>query len=163
MLVAAEVRERAGLFADRGGHGESGVNFRVSGVDVVGLFVDAERKEVSFESGDAIDTPGCVGEGLHELLFERALGLEIVEEALGVVCIGGVVLGGKDDDVAGESMAECVEGGALFAGRGAGAGGVLGVGPIDIGTIDAGAVAGWGFVSGEGAVVVGWCWRMGNC
>jgi hypothetical protein len=62
---------------------------------------------------------------LDELLFERAFGLEIVKEAAGVVLVGGVVLGGKDDDVAGESMAEGVEGGALFAGWGAGAGGVL--------------------------------------
>jgi hypothetical protein len=50
-----------------------------------------------------------------------------------VVLVGGVVLGGKDDDVAGESMAEGVEGGALFAGWGAGAGGVLGVGAVDFG------------------------------
>jgi hypothetical protein len=44
-----------------------------------------------------------------------------------------VVLRGEDDDMAGESMAEGVEGGALFAGGGAGAGGVLGVGAVDFG------------------------------
>jgi hypothetical protein len=62
-----------------------------------------------------------------------------------VVLVGGVVLGGKDDDVAGESMAEGVEGGALFAGWGAGAGGVLRVGAVDFG-----AWVGGGF--GVGAV-----------
>ncbi len=95
--------------------------------------MDAERQKVGFESGDAIDAPGCVGEGLDDLCFERAFGPEIVKEAAGVVLVGGVVLGGKDDDVAGESMAEGVEGGALFAGWGAGAGGVLGVGSVDFG------------------------------
>jgi hypothetical protein len=70
---------------------------------------------------------------LDELLFERAFGLEIVNEAAGVVVVGGVVLGGEDDDVAGESMAEGVEGGALFAGWGAGSCGVLGVGAVGFG------------------------------
>ena len=43
MLVGAEIRERAGLLADRGCHGEGSMGFRVSSVDFVGLFVDAER------------------------------------------------------------------------------------------------------------------------
>ena len=131
VLMAAEVRESAGLVAHGGGHGEGGLDFRVSGIDVFGLFVDAEGEKISFESGDAVDAPRCIGEGLHELLFEGACGPEIVEEALGVGFVGGVVLGGKDDDVAGEAVAESVEGGTLFAGRGAWAGGVLGVGAVN--------------------------------
>ena len=139
MFVAAEVGEGADLFADGSGHGQSGLDFRVSGGDIGRLFVDAESKKISFKSGDAIDAPGSIGEGLNELLLEGAFGLEVGEEALGVRFIGGVVLSGQDDDVAGESMAEGVEGGTLFTGGGAGAGGVLGVGAVGFG-------AGWGVV-----------------
>ncbi len=136
MLVRAEVRECAGVLAQGGGHGKRGVDFRMGRVDVVRLLVDAEREQVGFEGGDAIEAPGSVGERLHELIFEGALGLEVVEEAAGVAFVGSVVFGGQDDDVAGESMAEGVEGGTLFAGRGAGAGGVFGVGAIDAGASD---------------------------
>jgi hypothetical protein len=118
------------------------LDFRVSGVDLFGLFVDAEGKKISFEGGNTVDTPRCIGEGLDQLLFEGAFGLEIVKEALGVGLVGGVVFRREDDDVAGESMAEGVEGGALFAGGGAGAGGALGVGAVGFGAGWVGGVVG---------------------
>jgi hypothetical protein len=45
-----------------------------------------------------------------------------------------------DNDLAGESMAESVEGRFLFAGVGFGAGGVLGICPINFGAVGFGAV-----------------------
>jgi hypothetical protein len=41
------------------------------------------------------------------------------------------IFGGHDDDLAGESVAEGVEGGALLAGFGFGACGVLRIGSVD--------------------------------
>jgi len=148
MLMAAEVGESPDLIADGSGHGESGLDFRVGGVDVFGLFVDAESEKIGFESGDAVDAPGCIGEGLDELLFERTFRLKVVKEAAGVALVGGVILRRQDDDVAGETMAESVEAGTLFAGRGAGAGGVPGVGAIDFGAMGIGFSAWIGFGSG---------------
>ena len=72
---------------------------------------------------------------MNELLFERALGLEICEEALGVGLVGGVVFRGQDNDVSGESVAKGVERRTLFAGVGAGARGVQRVGPVDYGAV----------------------------
>ena len=49
--------------------------------------------------------------------------------------VSGVVLGGEDDGLASESMAQSVQLGALFAGFGTGPSGFLGVFAIDGSTI----------------------------
>ena len=49
--------------------------------------------------------------------------------------VGGLVLRGQDDGVAGEAVAQRVQLRALLAGVSAGAGGFLGVGTVDRSTI----------------------------
>ena len=70
-------------------------------------------------------TPGAVGQRLDELVFGGAFGVVFGGESLDVLLIGIEVVGGKDDDLAGESVPECVQGRSLFAGFGFGAGGML--------------------------------------
>src|ERR1700733_3206994 len=59
----------------------------------------------------------------------------LVGERFHVGLIGGEVLRRHDYDLAGEAVAEGVQGGSLFAGLGFGAGGVLGVGPVNFGSM----------------------------
>ena len=54
----------------------------------------------------------------------------LIEKFFAVGLLGSDVVGWQDDGLAGESMAQRVEGRALFAGLGSRAGGVLGVRPI---------------------------------
>ena len=64
---------------------------------------------------------------------------------------------GHDDDLAGESVAQGVEGGALLAGFGAGAGGVEGVGAVG------GGAAGFFWVRGKRRAARGGSWFMRSC
>ena len=70
---------------------------------------------------------------MHELLFEDADRFQVVEETFGEMLVGGEVLGGEDDGVAGEAVAERVERRSLFAGFGLGASGVSGIRAIALG------------------------------
>ena len=97
---------------------------------------DAEHEQVVFERGDSVQAPGGVGESLDELGFGGAFGLVFGGEGAEVGVVGVVILIGHDDDVAGESVAEGVEGGALFAFGSYGAGGVLGVTAVDFGAVE---------------------------
>ncbi len=99
----------------------------------VGLVGGGKGQEVGFEGGDSVQAPGGVGEGLDQMGFGCAFGMVFVGEGLVVALVGSEVLGGHDDDLAGESVAEGVEGGSLFAGGCFGAGGVLGIGSVDLG------------------------------
>jgi len=71
-----------------------------------------------------------VGEGLGELRFEDAFGLEVADKGAGEGEILLQVFTGEDNDLGGEAVAECVEGGTFFTGVGAGAGGVLRVAAV---------------------------------
>src|SRR2546430_4976314 len=97
------------------------------GADAVFHFGDAEREEVGLDGGGAVELPGGIEERLDELSFGGALGPIFVEEGLGVTLVSGMVLGGEDDGVAGEAVAQSVQLRALFAGFCTGAGGFLGV------------------------------------
>ena len=44
-----------------------------------------------------VEAPEGIDERLDELGFDGAFGLALIEEALGVALVGGVVLGGQDD------------------------------------------------------------------
>jgi hypothetical protein len=100
---------------------------------------DAQGEQIVFESRDAVEAPGGVGDSLYEVLFGFGFGLVFEEEPLAVGLVSDQVIGGEDDGLAGESVAESVEGRTLFAGFGARAGGVLG-----IGAVDGRAIGGWG-------------------
>jgi hypothetical protein len=109
---------------------------------LVGSFVEpqilmdhAEHEQVVFERGDAVESPGGVGESLDELSLGGAFGLVFGREGAEVGVVGVVILAGHDDDVAGESVTEGVEGGALLALGSYGAGGVLRVTAIDFGAV----------------------------
>ena len=115
--------------ADCGGEGVVGLG--VAGIGAVDVGVEAEGEEVGFHGSDAVEAPGSVGDGLSEVGFGGALGLVLEVEGLGVLLVGGEVVGGQDDDLAGEAVAEGVHGGTLFAGGGFGAGGFGGVGAVD--------------------------------
>src|SRR5450432_3418411 len=91
-----------------------------------------------FEARDAVESPGCVDEILHELSFGCVGGLVFVDELAAVALVGGQVLGGEDGCACGESMTDCVKRRTLFAGGGAGAGGVLGICAINGGAVGGG-------------------------
>jgi hypothetical protein len=108
VAVDSEIREGVDVFAEGKSHGEGGFGLGVIGGNAGFVFGDAEREKVGLEGGDEIEAPGGVGERLDELRFERAGGLEVIEEAVGVALVNGTVLGGQDDGVAGEAVAEGV-------------------------------------------------------
>ncbi|MFL6351107.1 MAG: hypothetical protein ACJ74Z_04545 [Bryobacteraceae bacterium] len=87
-------------------------------------------KDSHFESGNASDAPGGVGERAHELGFARTDGLEFGEEVADVLLVAGGVFGGQQDGAAGETGFDSVEAGLGFAFGGLGAAGELGVGAV---------------------------------
>ena len=77
----------------------------------VELVDGGEVEEIGFYRDDAVEAPGGVGQGLDEIGFGGALGMVFVCEGFEVALVGFEVLGGHDYDLAGESVAEGVEGG----------------------------------------------------
>jgi hypothetical protein len=67
----------------------------------------------------------------YELGFGGAFRVIFVEEGMGVALVSAVILGGDDDGLAGQAMAQSVQLRALFTGFGAGSGRFLGVSAID--------------------------------
>ena len=90
----------------------------VFGDDVVLVLGGAEPEQSSLERGDSLQAPGGVGEGLHQLLFEDAFGLELGEEFICEVMISVEILFGQDYRVAGQAVAQRVQRRSLFAGFG---------------------------------------------
>jgi hypothetical protein len=125
LAVNADVGEGAHLFTKCHSHGEGGLGLRMVGAEAVFHFDDAQREEVGLDSGGAVHAPGGVDEGLDKLGFGGVFGAVFSQKGLGVALIRGVVLGGQDDGLAGQAVAQRVERGALFTGFGAGAGGFL--------------------------------------
>ncbi len=89
------------------GQGPGGAGF--IGVDGIKMVLGGEGEESGLGGGNAVEAPGGVAELLDELFFERTFGLELVDEAFEVALVGGLVLGGQDDDVAGEAVAQSVQ------------------------------------------------------
>ena len=89
--------------------------------------MDTEREQIVFHGADAIEAPVGVGDGLDGFGFEQALGLELGVELGAGAAIGGEIVFGQDDGLAGEAVAQGVEGGSALAFGGDGAGGAGGV------------------------------------
>ena len=78
---------------------------------------------MTFHVFRAVETPVIVGDALDDLGFEGAGGFVVLMEGFGEEVILLQVFVGHDNDLAGESVAQGVEGGFLFPGFGSGAGG----------------------------------------
>jgi hypothetical protein len=100
-----------------GVHAEGG-QLRDQGLGAGGL-----GEKLGFELGDAVETPGGVGEFLSELGLGGSGGLVFVDELAAVELVGGGVLGSEDGGAAGEAVGGGIQGRTLFAGGGAGSGG----------------------------------------
>jgi hypothetical protein len=120
LALGTDAGEGAHVFTKCEGHGEGGFGLRMVGAEAVFHFNDAEREEVGLDSGGAVHAPGGIDEGLDKLGFGGVFGAVFSQEGLGVALISGVVLGGQDDGLAGQAVAQCVEGRALLADFGAG-------------------------------------------
>src|SRR6266852_3642192 len=81
LTVNAQSGEGFGLLAQGFGDGEGGVDFGVFGIDMVGMLGEAQREEIVLQRGNAVESPGRVGEVLDELFFEDAARFQVVEEA----------------------------------------------------------------------------------
>jgi hypothetical protein len=68
----------------------------------------AVGKDGHFESGNASDTPGSVGERSHELGFTRTDGLEFGEEFGDVLFVAGGVFSREKNGAAGKTGLDCV-------------------------------------------------------
>ncbi|HTA68717.1 MAG TPA: hypothetical protein VK776_10590 [Bryobacteraceae bacterium] len=74
------------------------------------MVLGAEGEEGGLGGRNAVEAPGGVAQRLDELLFERTFGLELVDETQEMALVGGLVFGGQDNDVAGEAVAQGVQG-----------------------------------------------------
>src|SRR5215467_7630740 len=83
-----------------------------------------------FEGAGAVESPFVLGDGFGEIELQGADGGEGFADGFTVFLEGGLVFGGMDDDLAGESVAEGVQGRAPFAFLGARASGNLRVGAV---------------------------------
>jgi hypothetical protein len=81
---------------------------------------------------EAAEVPGCVEDLAEEFLFELALGLRGLAEALLEELEGFLFALGDDEGAGGEAVEEAVHGGAGLAFFGAGAGGELRVFAIGV-------------------------------
>src|SRR5712692_1030258 len=83
LAMEAEGGEGSGLFAKGFGDGECRVGLGVLGIDAVRVLCETQGEKVVLESGNTVEAPGSVGDGLHELFFDHASRLQVVEETLG--------------------------------------------------------------------------------
>ena len=129
IAMSADGVEQALLAAEGFGDGESGVEVGDIGVDGAGRRFEVE--DGGFESGDAFQAPGGVGELVDEDSFGGALGFVVFEESLDVAVVGGAVFRGQEGVDGGKSVAERVQRGVGFAFGCPGAGGILGIEAVD--------------------------------
>jgi hypothetical protein len=73
---------------------------------------------MTFHVFRAVETPVIVGDALDDLDLKYARGFLVCMEGIGKAVIRLQVFGGHDDDLAGESVAQRIEGGFLFTGFG---------------------------------------------
>jgi hypothetical protein len=88
-------REAMGVQSESG-EGAVGVDDVKVDASLLGWWVGGTVEERGFERGDAVETPGGVGDFLSELGFGGSGGLVFVEELAAVELVGGGVFGGQD-------------------------------------------------------------------
>jgi len=108
--------------------GEGGVDLGVAGGEV-GVVLKAEGEDGVFEGPGSVEAPVILRDGLGEGGFQGADGSERLTNGVAVL-LKGLLVRSMDDDLAGEAMAEGVEGGTFFAFLGAGTCGKLLVGAV---------------------------------
>ena len=130
LFIDGKEREFLGIGPEDAGLGHGGVDFGVSGVEVAGFHGVAEGDAVVFDGAGAIETPFVFGDGLGDLDFEGSDGAVGVADFAGELIEGAAVFFGHEGDLAGEAVADCVQGGADFALWSYGPGGVLRVAAV---------------------------------
>ena len=88
-----------------------------------GEFELTDGADAGFEAWDAKEAPFGIGDGLDEIFFFVGGGLVFLFVTRDVIGVGGDVVGGKEDGLAGETGSDGVMGGFGFAFGGGGAGG----------------------------------------
>ena len=102
--------------------------------DMRGLLLESQREKIVLRSANAIQTPMRFGDGLHDFGLEKSDGLELGLELAAGFAVGGEVVGGQDDSLAGKAVAQGVQRGAALALGSGWSGGARGVLTIDGGT-----------------------------
>ena len=130
LLVQTEAGEEVATAVEGFGLGEGAVDGGVIRGQAAREFLEAEREEIIFRGADAVEAPVGVGDGLDSLGFEQTLRLELGVELGAMLLIGCEIVFGQNDGLAGEAVAESVEGRSALAFGGdwtSGAGGVFAV------------------------------------
>jgi len=113
---------------DRFADGEVGGVCSFTGGHVAELAQLAGGEDSRFEGAGEFEAPAILSDGLCEIEFQGADGLERLADA-GTVELEGLVLGlGEETDLAGEAVTVGIETGAMLAGFGFWTGGALCVG-----------------------------------
>ena len=105
-------------------------------LDAGELLLCTQREQIGFIGAGTVQTPGAVGQGLGELHFENAFGLEIIEKALAKARICYEIMLRRHDGLAAEGMPHGIEARDVFAGGSARAGGAGRVLAIDRGAVE---------------------------
>ena len=110
LLVKADVGEGLGSEMEnlREGYGRGGSRF--IGTDGADMILGDEGEVGGLGGRDTIEAPDGVAQRLDQLFFERAFGLELVDETLVVALVSGKIFCWQDDDVSGEAVAQGVQG-----------------------------------------------------
>ena len=117
VFVSCQEIKLAGVVHPGAALGEGGVEFGLIGI-LGDMFALAEREDGVFQGTGAVEAPAVLGDGLGEIDFESAFGGEGLADSVAVLVEGFLVFRSVDDDLAGESVAEGVEGRTLFTFRG---------------------------------------------
>ncbi len=90
---------------------ESGADGGVLVIELLSELGTALGVNGHFQSGDAAETPGGIGDGLNQVAFALAAGTELLFVIANVLLIGRGIVTVKEDGAAGEACFDCVEGG----------------------------------------------------
>ena len=116
LLVQAEAGDQVGALIERFGLGKGSGNEGIGGQRF--LFLDGECEQIVLHRTNSIETPVGVSDGLDEFGFDEAFGLQFGVELGTAALVGGEVVGGQDDGLARETVAQGIERCATFPFRG---------------------------------------------
>jgi hypothetical protein len=128
---------------------QTGSEGGIAVAETIGELATAASEDAELETGDAVQPPIGVGEGLNERTFEGADGLKFFLVGTEMLAVGFEVIGGEEDRTACESGFEGVERDLGFAVGTTRTGGALRVGSI--GSETGSERVGVGPVSGKSA------------